>query len=107
MKMDDHGGSPMSQKKKKGSVRIKISDETLLGRYANQMAVSHTKEEFILDFMNILPPEGVVNSRVIISPGHMKRILKALTHNLNMYEQKYGPVEEASEPKSPEESDIH
>jgi hypothetical protein len=98
----------MSEEKKKGSMRIKISDETLRGVYANQMVISHTKEEFILDFMNVFPPEGVVNARVIISPGHMKRILRALTHNLQKYENQHGPVEEASEPTPPpSQADIH
>jgi hypothetical protein len=90
----------MSQKKE-GEIRIKIGDDVLRGVYANQMVVSHTKEEFVLDFMNIFPPEGVVNARVIISPGHMKRMIKALRTNLEMYEGKFGPLEEARPPAGP------
>jgi hypothetical protein len=42
------------------------------------MIVAHTKEEFILDFMMIAPQTGgSVTSRVILSPGHMKRVLEA------------------------------
>lgn len=97
----------MSRDKEKKQVRIKISDEVLRGVYANQMVVTHTKEEFILDFMNLFPPEGVVNARVIISPGHMKRILKALDGNLKSYEEKFGPVEEASAPPGSATTEVH
>ncbi len=97
----------MSSNKKEGSLRIKISDDILKGTYANQMVVSHTREEFILDFMNIFPPEGVVNARVIISPGHMKRILKALSNNLQTYEKKFGPLTEASAPPLPGQTEVH
>jgi hypothetical protein len=91
-------GSMSQKEKEEGQLRVKISDDVLRGVYANQMVISHTKEEFILDFMNLFPPEGVVNARVIISPGHMKRILNALTRNLQAYEQKFGPVEESAPP---------
>lgn len=98
----------MNREKKEKQLRVKISDEILRGIYANQMVVSHTKEEFILDFMNLFPPEGVVNARVIISPGHMKRMLKALAGNLESYERKFGTVEEASAPPgSIKSEDVH
>jgi hypothetical protein len=36
-------------------VQIKVTDEVLKGAYANMVQVAHTQEEFILDFMNLLP----------------------------------------------------
>lgn len=79
---------------------IKASDEDLKGRYANAMQVTHTPEEFILDFFNLgIPPTGELVSRVITSPGHMKRIVKALIENLTKYESQFGTIEEAKEPK--------
>ncbi len=95
----------MSQEKKE--LRVKIPDEVLKGVYANQMVVSHTKEEFILDFMNLFPPEGVVNARVIISPGHMKRMIRALGRNLEAYEQQHGVVEEAVPPQAADRSSVN
>lgn len=80
-------------------IKIKITDEVLGGVYANAMRIAHTKEEFILDFMNIVPPHGILNSRVITSPGHMKRIVKALQENLQKYEDKFGAIEESEAPK--------
>ena len=52
------------------------------GVYSNNMVVTHTKEEFILDFLMVAPPAGAVTARVIVSPGHMKRILAALQDNI-------------------------
>jgi len=54
--------------------------------------------EFLIDFLNVFPPEGVVNARVIVSPGHLKRMIRALTDNLGRYEGKFGPIVEASAP---------
>lgn len=80
-------------------LNIKITDEILPGKYANMMQVSHTKEEFILDFMNAVPPQGIMNARIITSPGHLKRIIKALQENLQKYEYQYGEIEESSAPE--------
>ncbi|NIS61442.1 MAG: DUF3467 domain-containing protein [Proteobacteria bacterium] len=80
-------------------VEIKITDDILRGVYANNMAVAHTREEFFLDFINIFPPTGIVNARVVISPGHMKRIIRALNDNVLKYESKFGVIEEAPEPQ--------
>jgi hypothetical protein len=35
---------------------------------------------------------------VVISPGHMKRMVSALTENLKKYESKFGKLTEAAEP---------
>ena len=76
-------------------IKIKAKDEELKGTYSNLMQVLHTKEEFVLDFFLVSPPEGVLVSRVIMSPGHTKRMIKALGENLAKYEEKFGKVEEA------------
>ncbi len=79
---------------------IKIVDNSAGGEYANAMQVAHGKDEFILTFLNIVPPSGRVCSKVISSPGHFKRMLAALNANLKMYEDKFGVIEEAETPKS-------
>lgn len=79
---------------------VKIPDNVLRGLYANQMVVTHTREEFVLDFINLFPPGGVVNARVIVSPGHLKRMIRALRDNLDRYEAKFGPLDEAAPPQS-------
>lgn len=81
-------------------IQIKADDDVLKGRYANMMQVAHSGEEFVLDFMNIFPPQGTLVARVITSPGHLKRIIAALAGNLAQYEKKFGTVSAAEEPKS-------
>lgn len=68
------------------------------GVYCNNMMVTHTREEFVMDFMMIIPPVGSVTARVIMSPGHMKRTISALQTNIKIYEDKFGKIQEAQEP---------
>jgi hypothetical protein len=76
------------------------------GNYANNMFASHTKEEFILDFINIAffppPGQGVAVSRVITSPGHFKRMIAALNENLKKYEEQFGKIEGQNSPAAPQ-----
>jgi hypothetical protein len=83
----------------KKQTQIKASDEKLKGEYSNMMQIIHNKEEFVLDFLNVFPPTGTLNSRVIVSPGHYKRMIKAMQDSLQKYEENYGKIEEASEPE--------
>lgn len=87
-----------SQEKKQ--IQIKVKDETLEGRYANIAQIQHTKEEFVLDFMSIFPPQGSLSARVIVSPGHFKRMIKAMQQNLQKYEEQNGVIAESVEPDS-------
>ena len=75
---------------KKHDIPVKMPDTVLPGVYSNQMLVRHTREEFLLDFVNLFPPQGVVNARVIVSPGHLKRMIRALQENLSRYETRFG-----------------
>jgi len=83
-------------------IRIKVKDEELKGNYSNLMQILHTKEEFILDFFLVSPPEGILTSRVVMSPGHIKRLIRALQENVGKYEDKFGKIEEAKIPEMPE-----
>ncbi len=82
-------------------LQIKISDEMLKGVYANAMQVAHSREEFMLDFLNLSPHmgTGIVSTRVIMSPGHLKRVIAALSENLKKYEDKFGKIEQAQSPE--------
>lgn len=79
-----------------GQVQISASDEDLKGRYANLMSVSHTAEEFVLDYFAVTPsgegPRGHLVSRVMVSPAHFKRVVAALQDNLRKYEEQFGPI---------------
>ena len=89
----------MAEEPNKG-MNVKITDEELKGRYANLVRITHTREEFILDFINMVPPQGAVTARVITSPGHLKRLIRALAGNLKLYEKSFGAIEEAPEPST-------
>ncbi len=84
------------------NVNIKVEDAVLKGAYSNMMFASHTKEEFIMDFMSVFGRQGVQVAKIITSPGHFKRIVAALTDNLKKYEKQFGEVK--SEMKKTEQS---
>ena len=73
-------------------IQIITGDEMARGRYSNNMAVSHSPEEFIIEWLLNSPSGTHLVSRVIVSPGHMKRIIDALSDNMRKYESKYGSV---------------
>ena len=86
----------MSEEKK--GLNVKIGDEELKGRYSNLLRVTHTREEFILDFLNAMPPQAIATARIITSPGHLKMIVRALAENVERYEKAFGPIVEAKTP---------
>ncbi len=89
----------MSQNDKpEGEIPINFPESLRGGSYANTMFVHHTREEFLLDFMMIAPPAGSVVARIILSPGHVKRVLVALQENISRYESKFGIIKVAEEP---------
>jgi hypothetical protein len=75
-------------------IKINANDKVLAGKYANVAKITHTQEEFIMDFMSVFPPVGTLNSRMIMSPGHVKRMLSALQENVSRYEAKFGVIKE-------------
>ena len=87
------------QQRQENPKQIQIKDGFAGGEYANAMQVGHNKEEFLLTFLNILPPTGRVVGKIIASPGHLKRIIRAMEENLKRYEAAFGKVEEAESPR--------
>ncbi|OPX34063.1 MAG: hypothetical protein B1H12_10735 [Desulfobacteraceae bacterium 4484_190.2] len=83
---------------KPNEIRVNFPKELAGGAYSNNMVVSHTKEEFIMDFLMAAPPSGTVTARIIVSPGHIKRIITALQENISRYEQKFGSIQPAEDP---------
>jgi hypothetical protein len=81
-------------------IQVKFPDHLQGGVYANNMVVSHTKEEFVMDFLMVAPPAGSVTARVIVSPGHMKRVVAALQENVSKYEGMFGEIAPAEAPKA-------
>ena len=85
-------------------ISIQMDQQHATGVYSNLMMISHRKEEFVLDFLFLQPQRGqkgqsVANlrSRIITSPEHMRRIVKAIQENIERYERAFGPIEEATD----------
>ncbi len=74
------------------NIPIVTDDEISRGRYSNNMLVTHSPEEFIFDWLLNSPSGTHMVSRIIVSPGHVKRIIDALTENMQKYESKFGSV---------------
>ena len=81
-------------------IQIKATDEALVGKYANLLSVSHTPEEFVLDFISFVPAARTASltSRIMTSPGHVKRIVKALNDQIEKYEKNFGTIKTAEDP---------
>jgi hypothetical protein len=91
----------MTEQPAKKEIKITFPESLRGGAYANSMFATHTRDEFVLDFVMMAPPAGTVTARVITSPGHMKRMVSALSENLKKYEAKFGKIAQAPEPPRP------
>lgn len=72
----------------KKQIQLEIDPETANGKYSNLVVVNHSISEFVLDFVSVMPGvnKAKVQSRVILSPEHAKRLLKALQENISKFE---------------------
>ena len=78
---------------KKKAIQVNARDEDLKGNYSNLMQITHTQEEFVLDFFLVIPPQGTIVSRVILHPAHFKRMVQdVFMINLKKYEEKFGEI---------------
>ncbi len=84
-------------------INIEISEEVAEGSYANLAIITHSHAEFVIDFVNVMPgtPKSKVKSRIIFTPMHAKRFLRALEDNLNRYEAANGMVQDLEQVEIP------
>jgi hypothetical protein len=87
------------QQQQPGQMQIKAEEKELQGLYSNLMMIHHNVEEFTLNFVYIFPngAQGKLLSSMIVSPGHAKRIWRALGENISRYEAQFGMIKEAPE----------
>lgn len=80
-------------------LNIELSEETADGIYSNLAVITHSNQEFVLDFIRVMPgiAKAKVKARIVLTPQHAKRFLRALSDNLTKYESMYGEITE-SEP---------
>src|SRR5690606_42023657 len=65
------------------------------GRPTNGALIAHTPDEFLFDFVLVMPgQQPIVTSRLVTSPRHAKALLRSLEDNLRRYEARFGVVPE-------------
>ena len=77
-------------------LNIEISEEVAEGQYANLAIITHSHAEFVIDFVNVMPgtPKSKVKSRIIMTPQHTKRFMKALIENIGRFEDNNGDIQD-------------
>ena len=84
-------------------LNIELSEEMADGEYANLAIITHSFAEFVVDFVNVMPnvPKAKVKSRIVMTPQHAKRLMKALIDNIKRFEAQYGNIKDQETPQMP------
>lgn len=79
-----------------GQLNIELSEDMSEGTYSNLAIITHSNAEFVIDFINVMPgsPKAKVKSRIVLTPQHAKRLLKALAENVKKFEQVNGNIKD-------------
>jgi len=82
------------EKDNKNQIQIELPEDVAQGTYANLAIITHSSSEFVVDFVRMLPgvPKAKVQSRIILTPEHAKRLLYALNDNVNQFEKLHGAI---------------
>ena len=84
-------------------LNIEISEEVADGIYSNLAIITHSNSEFVVDFVRVMPgvPKAKVRARILLTPQHAKRLMRALADNVQKFEQVHGPICESEMPEIP------
>ncbi len=84
-------------------LQIELSPEMADGVYSNLAIINHSNSEFVVDFIQMMPglPKAKVKSRVILTPQHAKRLVRALADNVGRYEATHGEIADTELPGMP------
>lgn len=93
----------MAEDKNRKQLNIELPEDVAEGIYSNLAIISHSHSEFIVDFIRMVPnvPKAKVKARMILTPHHAKRLLKALNDNVVKYEKQFGKIKEPDQPNLP------
>ena len=91
------------KEQKQGQINIELDESVAEGTYSNLAIINHSVSEFVVDFVNIMPgvPKNKVKSRIILTPQHAKRLLKALGENIARFENSHGEIKDYEQPPIP------
>ncbi|MCB0430168.1 MAG: DUF3467 domain-containing protein [Flavobacteriales bacterium] len=77
-------------------LNIELSEEVAEGTYSNLAIITHSNSEFVLDFIKVMPgvPKARVKSRILLTPQHAKRLLRAMKDNIEKFESVHGEIKD-------------
>lgn len=83
-----------NQNEQDNQIQIELPEDIAQGTYSNLAIIAHSSSEFVIDFVRIVPglPKAKVQSRIILTPEHAKRLFHALKENITRYESQHGSV---------------
>ncbi len=86
-----------------GQINIELDETIAEGIYSNLAIINHSASEFVMDFVCIMPgtPKAKVKSRIVLTPQHAKRLLKAMGENIQRYEAAHGDIKDTEQPPIP------
>jgi hypothetical protein len=89
------------EENKKPQLNIELNEDVAQGVYSNLAVITHSPSEFVVDFIRVMPgvPKARVQSRIILTPQHAKRLMKALSENISKFEAQHGKITDAVSPE--------
>src|SRR5690349_16496773 len=97
MATNNNGNNPQENQ-----INIELSEEIAEGTYSNLAIITHSNSEFVIDFIKLMPgvPKAKVKSRIVLTPQHAKRLMKALKDNISKFEQVHGAIKDTDAPNA-------
>ncbi len=91
------------QNNKQKQLNIELDEKIAEGVYSNLAIINHSVSEFVVDFISIMPgaPKAKVKSRIVLTPQHAKKFLKALNDNVVRFENAHGTIKDYEQPNIP------
>src|ERR1700757_1317206 len=86
----------MEENNHENQLNIELSEEVAEGIYSNLAIITHSHSEFVIDFVKVMPgvPKAKVKSRILLTPQHAKRLMKALKENVAKFEAANGQIKD-------------
>jgi hypothetical protein len=80
----------------KNQLNIELKEDVADGIYSNLAIITHSNAEFVADFVRVMPgmPKARVKARIVLTPQHAKRLMRALQDNIQKYESVHGQISE-------------
>lgn len=95
--------SDQQQQEPQPQLNIELTEEMADGIYANLAIITHSFAEFVMDFVTVMPnaPKAKVKSRIVMTPQHAKRLMRAMVDNVKRFESQYGVIKDQEQPALP------